>query len=68
MKVHYDKEIDAAYIKLSDYQPDGAIEISDDINIDVTEKDEIVGIEILNASKKFPINTFYKYELEGNEI
>lgn len=51
MKVHYDKEVDAAYILLSNIKPDGAIEISEGVNLDVTDKDEIVGIEILNASK-----------------
>ena len=36
MKVHYDKEVDALYIKLSNQKPDGVIEIAEGVNIDTT--------------------------------
>ncbi|OGU18276.1 MAG: hypothetical protein A2X61_15810 [Ignavibacteria bacterium GWB2_35_12] len=68
MKVQYDKEVDAAYILLSNLKPDGAIEISEGVNLDVTDKDEIVGIEILNASKRFPLDTLFKYEFENYQV
>jgi uncharacterized protein YuzE len=29
MRVHYDKEVDAIYIKLGNQKPDGVIEISE---------------------------------------
>jgi uncharacterized protein YuzE len=37
MKITYDKEVDAAYLKLSDGQPSGVIEISEGVNLDLTE-------------------------------
>ncbi|GAB6182938.1 DUF2283 domain-containing protein [Thermodesulfovibrio hydrogeniphilus] len=49
MKIYYDAEVDAAYIKLSDKNPTGVIEITEGLNIDVTEEGEIVGIEISDA-------------------
>ena len=52
MKVHYDEEIDALYIKLSDQNPDGVIEITEGVNIDTTADGKLTGIEILKASKK----------------
>lgn len=55
MKVRYDKGGDAAYIQLSSKRPKGAIEIKEGIAVHVANKDEIVGIEILKASKRFPI-------------
>ena len=64
MKVHYDEEIDALYQRLSDQQPDGAIEISEGINIDTTADGKLAGIEILKASNKFNINTILSYTLE----
>ena len=64
MKVHYDKEIDAIYIKLGNQKPDGVIEISEGVNLDTTSEDKIVGIEILHASKKMNIKTILSYELE----
>lgn len=64
MKVYYDKEVDALYIKLSTKVPDGVIEISEGVNLDTTSEDKIVGIEILNTSKKMDIKTILSYELE----
>ncbi len=64
MKVHYDVEIDALYLKLSDLNPDGVIEITEGINIDTTADGKLTGIEILKASKKMNINTILSYTLE----
>ena len=64
MRVHYDDEIDAIYIKLGNQKPEGVIEISEGVNLDTTSDDKIVGIEILNASKKMNIRTIFSYKLE----
>lgn len=64
MKVYYDDEVDALYLKLGDEIPEGVIEISEGVNIDTTSKDKIVGIEILNASKKIDLKTILSYTLE----
>lgn len=64
MRVYYDKEVDALYIKLGSKLPDGVIEISEGVNLDTTSEGKIVGIEILNASKKMDIKTILSYELE----
>lgn len=64
MRVHYDNEVDALYIKLGNQKPEGVIEISEGVNLDTTSGNKIVGIEILNASKKMNIKTILSYELE----
>jgi len=64
MKVHYDNEVDALYIKLGNQKPEGVIEISEGVNLDTTSEDRIVGIEILNASRKMNIKTILSYELK----
>ena len=64
MRVHYDDEVAAIYIKLGNQKPEGVIEISEGVNLDTTSDDKIVGIEILNASKKMNIRTILSYELE----
>lgn len=53
MKISYDKEVDAAYIKLSDSVPSGVTEMAEGVNLDITEQGEITGIEILDASTNF---------------
>lgn len=64
MKVSYDKKVDALYLKLGNKSPDGVVEISEGVNLDTTPDGKIVGIEILNASKKMDINTILSYQLE----
>jgi uncharacterized protein YuzE len=64
MKVYYDDEVDALYLKLSDETPEGVIEISEGVNLDTTSEDKIVGIEILEASKKLDLKTILSYTLE----
>ena len=64
MKITYDKEVDAAYLRLSDEKPTGVVEISEGVNLDVTEDGKIVGIEILDAAKKFPLQTLFSCEYE----
>ena len=68
MKVRYDKEVDAAYIWMSLKKPDGAIEIAEGVILHTTVSNEIVAIEILNATKKIPIKTLYKLELTPPSI
>ena len=64
MKVHYDEEVDALYLKLGDQKPDGVIEIAEGVNIDTTADGKLTGIEILKASNKINIDTILSYTLE----
>ena len=64
MKVYYDDEVDALYLKLGDESPQGVIEITEGVNIDMTSEDKIVGIEILNASKKIDLTSLLSYSFE----
>ncbi len=64
MKVHYDDEVDALYLGLSDQEPDGVIEMAEGVNLDTTEDGKITGIEILKASTRFNIDTILSYTLE----
>ena len=68
MKVSYDKEVDALYIELSTQKPVGVIEIEEGINIDITSDGNIVGIELIGATKKIPLDSFLKYEIDGESI
>jgi uncharacterized protein YuzE len=64
MKVYYDDEVDALYLRLSDDPPYGVVEIAEGVNIDTTSEDKIVSIEILNASRKLDLKTVLSYSLE----
>jgi uncharacterized protein YuzE len=64
MRVHYDDEVDALYLELGDGPPEGVVEISEGVNLDTTSGGRIVGIEILDASKKIDLKTILSYTLE----
>ena len=51
-------------MKLGSKKPEGVIEISEGVNLDTTTDGKIVGIEILDASKKIDIKTILSYTLE----
>ena len=63
MKISYDNEVDAAYIKLSDSKPSGVVEMAEVVSLDVTEQGEITGIEIPEASKRSPLAALWICEL-----
>jgi len=46
---YFDKE-DVLYLKISSEPESGSIEISPNITVELNDKDEMIGIEILNAS------------------
>ena len=54
MKIKYDPEVDAAYISFKKRPVQvTTIRITEDVAIDLGPKEEIVGIEILDASMYF---------------
>jgi len=68
MKITYDKQVDAIYIGLSNLKPEGVIEVADGINIDVTSKGKVVGIELLDATHKVSLDTLLTYEIAADTI
>ena len=64
MKAYYDDEVDALYLKLGDESPEGVIEIAEGVNLDTTCGERIVGVEILDASKRIDLKTIPSYTLE----
>lgn len=63
MKIKYDKEVDVLYISFSDEIVTESDEDKPGIILDYAENGSIVGIEILDASKKMPQPTKVEYEV-----
>ena len=54
MKIKYDPQVDAAYISFKKGPTEvTTLRITEDISIDLGPNEEIVGIEILDASEHF---------------
>lgn len=63
MKVKYDKEVDVLYIVFSENKIKESDEEKSGIILDYDKQGSIVGIEILNASKRMKNPTKVEYEV-----
>ncbi len=63
MKVKYDKEVDILYIQFSDNKITESDEEKSGIILDYDNEGSIVGIEVLNASKKMKNINKVEYEV-----
>ena len=65
MKIEYDKEADALYIQLREASIEDNIDIEDGVTVDLDEKKHIVGIEILDASKRLSLKDLVNITIEN---
>ncbi|HLC16863.1 MAG TPA: DUF2283 domain-containing protein [Thermodesulfovibrionia bacterium] len=63
MKIYFDDKNDLLYIRFDDKKQEIINQrVSDEIALDIGEDERIVGIEILNASKRVALNTLLPVE------
>ena len=65
MRIEYDKEADALYIQLREASVDDNIDIEGGVTVDLDEKRHIVGIEILDASKKLSLEDLVNITIQN---
>ena len=69
MKITYDPEADAAYIRLKGGQLEvTTIRLSEDVAVDLGPGEEVVGIEILDASKNMGLGMDRTVTLENLHV
>lgn len=54
MRIEYDSEADALYIVFREEKPTGNVDIQDGVTADFDEQKRLIGIEILNVSRRLP--------------
>ena len=65
MRKEYDKEADALYIQLREASVEDNIDIEEGVTVDLDEKKHIVGIEILDASKKLSLEDLVNITIQN---
>ena len=65
MRIEYDKEADALYIQLREVYVDDNIDLEEGLTVDLDEKRHVVGIEILDASKKLSLRDMANITIEN---
>jgi uncharacterized protein YuzE len=64
MKLHIDKEADALYLRLDDSNIIDSEEVAPGVVLDYNSADQVVGIEMLNLSKRSPLLNTKNIELQ----
>ena len=65
MKLTYDREADALYIGLRRVMAAESLEIEDGVIVDVDDDGHIIGIEVLDASKRLTANELCEVSYEN---
>jgi uncharacterized protein YuzE len=68
LKIEYDKEADALYIQLREAFVEDNIDVEEGVTIDLDEKRHIIGIEILDVSKKLSLKDIVNITIENLPI
>jgi uncharacterized protein YuzE len=65
MKIEYDKEVDALYIRIQEKYVSRTEELSEGVNVDFDEEGKLIGLEILSAVKRYSISDIFNLSTEN---
>ncbi len=65
MKIEYDAEIDALYVRLQEKYVDRTIEIEEGLNIDLDENGRLIGLEVLDATERYSLADLFNISTEN---
>ena len=65
MKIEYDREVDALYIRLQEKNVARTVEIDEGLNIDLDEKGKLIGLEVLDAAERYTLTDIFNISTEN---
>ena len=65
MRIEYDKEVDALYIRLRDVKPVHNMDVEEGVTVDLDGDGHIVGMEILDAAEKLGLESLLNVSIEN---
>ncbi len=68
MKIEYSKEADALYVYFKEAFVAKSKEIEDGVVIDFDDKNQLIGIEVLDVSKRFSLSDIVNINIENLPI
>ena len=66
MRFHYDKKVDALYIRFDESAYRESDEVAEGVILDYDRQGKLIGLEILDAAKKLPVK--FQSSLKRNEL
>lgn len=65
MKIEYDREVDALYIRLQESYVARTVELQEGVNLDFDEAGKLVGLEVLDATERYSLADIYNLSTEN---
>jgi len=65
MRIEYDREVDALYIRLQQKYVARTVEIEEELNLDLDENGKLIGLEILDATDRYPLADIFNISTEN---
>jgi len=65
MKIEYDREVDALYIRIQEKAVSRTKEIEEGINLDIDEDNKIIGLEIIGATELYSQKDIFNLSTEN---
>ncbi len=65
MKIEYDKEVDALYIRIQEKKVARTKEVEEGINLDFDEDGKIIGLEIIGATERYKKEDIFNLATEN---
>jgi uncharacterized protein YuzE len=65
MKIEYDNEVDALYIRIQDKEVYRTQEVEEGVNVDLDEKGAVIGLEIIGAVERYDRKDLFNIATEN---
>jgi uncharacterized protein YuzE len=65
MKIEYDKEVDALYIRLQEKYVARTVEVEEGLNLDLDENGKLIGLEVLDATERYSLADIFNISTEN---
>ena len=65
MKIEYDKEVDALYLRLQEKYVARTVQIEEGLNLDLDEEGKLIGLEVLDATQRYSLADIFNISTEN---
>ncbi len=65
MRIEYDSDIDALYIRMQEKYVDRTVEIEEGLNLDLDKNGKLIGLEVLDATERYSLADVFNVSTEN---
>jgi len=65
MKIEYDRQVDALYIRIQEKEASHTKEVEEGVNLDFDEEGKIIGLEIIGTTERYSLKDIFNLSTEN---